>query len=60
MFAVATKSLSSLRSIAYAQSVRSISTTGNVMDIFKIQSQEDFDEKVKNSKGPVIVDFFAT
>lgn len=60
MFAVATKSLSSLRSIVNAQSARSISTTINVMDIFKIQSQEDFDEKVKNSKGPVIVDFFAT
>lgn len=27
---------------------------------FKIQDTKDFDERVKNSKVPVIVDFFAT
>lgn len=27
---------------------------------FKIQDPKDFDERVKNSKVPVIVDFFAT
>lgn len=27
---------------------------------FKIQDNKDFDERVKNSKVPVIVDFFAT
>ncbi|GLH06316.1 Thioredoxin-T [Gryllus bimaculatus] len=27
---------------------------------FKVQDQEDFNERVKNSKKPVIVDFFAT
>lgn len=37
-----------------------ISGTGHVNEIFKIQSQQDFDEKVKNSSEPVIVDFFAT
>lgn len=41
-------------------SIRAISTTVRVQEIFKIQSLEEFDEKVKNSKKPVIVDFFAT
>lgn len=27
---------------------------------FKIQDEKDFDERVKKSKTPVIVDFFAT
>lgn len=27
---------------------------------FKVQDLKDFDERVKNSKVPVIVDFFAT
>lgn len=27
---------------------------------FKVQDPKDFDERVKNSKVPVIVDFFAT
>lgn len=27
---------------------------------FKVQDNKDFDERVKNSKVPVIIDFFAT
>lgn len=41
-------------------SIRTVSTTAHLQKIFKIQSLEEFDEKVKNSKTPVIVDFFAT
>lgn len=41
-------------------SIRSVSTTVRRQEIFKIQSMEEFDEKVRNSKKPVIVDFFAT
>ncbi|KFB35552.1 hypothetical protein ZHAS_00002414 [Anopheles sinensis] len=40
--------------------VRSISTGVPRFDIFKVQSPEEFDEKVRKSKDPVIVDFFAT
>lgn len=59
MFALR-KTCVSLRAIVAPQLNRSIATTSTAFDIFKIQSQEDFDEKVKNSKKPVIVDFFAT
>lgn len=38
--------------------LRSISTGVARFDIFKIQSPQEFDEKVKNSKDPIIVDFF--
>ncbi|XP_037028186.1 thioredoxin, mitochondrial [Bradysia coprophila] len=41
-------------------SIRTISTTVRRQEIFKIQSMEEFNEKVKNSNKPVIVDFFAT
>lgn len=40
--------------------VKKLSTTSQLSQIYKIQSQEDFNEKVKNSKTPVVVDFFAT
>uniref|UniRef100_A0A2M4AA76 Putative thioredoxin mitochondrial n=1 Tax=Anopheles triannulatus TaxID=58253 RepID=A0A2M4AA76_9DIPT len=43
-----------------ATCVRSISTGGARYDIFKVQTPQEFDEKVRNSKEPVIVDFFAT
>lgn len=46
---------SSLRSC-----VQPLSTTTQLSQIYKIQSQEEFNEKVKNSKIPVVVDFFAT
>lgn len=40
---------------------RSIATGQRLSaDIYKIQSSQEFDEKVKNIEGPVIVDFFAT
>ncbi|CAG5025224.1 unnamed protein product [Parnassius apollo] len=40
--------------------VRNISVTNVNHDIVKIQSTDDFNDKVINSKVPVIVDFFAT
>ncbi|XP_046968782.1 thioredoxin, mitochondrial [Vanessa cardui] len=40
--------------------LRSISVTPVHNDIIKIQSTEDFKDKVINSKVPVVVDFFAT
>ncbi|XP_058466638.1 thioredoxin, mitochondrial [Malaya genurostris] len=40
--------------------IRTISTGLPRFDVFKIQSPQEFDEKVKNSKDPIIVDFFAT
>ncbi|CRL03325.1 CLUMA_CG016391, isoform A [Clunio marinus] len=39
---------------------RSISTSYRLNDIFKIQSEKDFEERVIKSKTPVVVDFFAT
>lgn len=41
-------------------SQRGVSTSQCLRDIFKVQDEKDFEEKVKNSKTPVIVDFFAT
>ncbi|XP_046994652.1 thioredoxin, mitochondrial [Schistocerca americana] len=40
--------------------VRNISVSCNNFNSFKIQDVNDFNERVKNSKVPVIVDFFAT
>ncbi|XP_058830442.1 thioredoxin, mitochondrial [Topomyia yanbarensis] len=40
--------------------IRTIATGVPRFDVFKIQSPQEFDEKVKNSKDPIIVDFFAT
>ncbi|XP_026762457.1 thioredoxin, mitochondrial [Galleria mellonella] len=40
--------------------VRKFSVTSVKGDIVKIQSIDDFKEKVINSKVPVVVDFFAT
>ncbi|KAM7359003.1 thioredoxin, mitochondrial [Cochliomyia hominivorax] len=39
---------------------RSISTSAVKNEIFKVQSSEDFENKVKKSDKVVIVDFFAT
>ncbi|XP_052870963.1 thioredoxin, mitochondrial [Anopheles cruzii] len=46
--------------VPLSANVRSISTGVTRLEIFKIQSPQEFDEKVRNSKEPVIVDFFAT
>lgn len=35
-------------------------TSSRRQDIFKVQDEADFNEKVLKSKDPVIVDFFAT
>ncbi|XP_047993258.1 thioredoxin, mitochondrial [Leguminivora glycinivorella] len=43
-----------------ANIVRSFSVTPTYGDIVKIQSTDDFKDKVINSKVPVVVDFFAT
>ncbi|EDW78803.1 thioredoxin, mitochondrial [Drosophila tropicalis] len=40
--------------------MRLFSVSSLQREIFKVQSTEDFDKKVKNSQTPVIVDFFAT
>ncbi|KAJ8716241.1 hypothetical protein PYW08_013526 [Mythimna loreyi] len=40
--------------------IRNFSVTSIKSDIVKIQSTDDFKEKVINSKVPVVVDFFAT
>ncbi|CAH1638801.1 unnamed protein product [Spodoptera littoralis] len=40
--------------------IRSFSVTAVKGDIVKIQSTDDFKDKVINSKVPVVVDFFAT
>uniref|UniRef100_A0A1B6EPB4 Thioredoxin domain-containing protein n=1 Tax=Cuerna arida TaxID=1464854 RepID=A0A1B6EPB4_9HEMI len=40
--------------------LRNITTTSKATKSFKIQDEKDFDERVKKSKTPVIVDFFAT
>lgn len=42
------------------QSARLISSSSVQREIFKIQSPEDFEQKVTKSDKPVIVDFFAT
>lgn len=39
---------------------RCISTGQPRFCVFKIQSPQEFQEKVKDSKDPIIVDFFAT
>ncbi|XP_068618204.1 thioredoxin, mitochondrial [Battus philenor] len=52
-----------VRSLAFGQGpkvMRNISISAVNNDIVKIQSTNDFKEKVINSKVPVVVDFFAT
>ncbi|XP_044764423.1 thioredoxin, mitochondrial-like [Coccinella septempunctata] len=39
---------------------RTLQTSSCVKKSFKVQDDQDFMEKVENSKKPVIVDFFAT
>jgi hypothetical protein len=42
------------------ESVRTFVTSTLRLESFKVQDNKDFQERVKNSKVPVIVDFFAT
>lgn len=39
---------------------RRLASTAPQVEVFHVQDTKDFDERVKNSKVPVIVDFFAT
>lgn len=39
---------------------RRLASTAPQIEVFHVQDTKDFDERVKNSKVPVIVDFFAT
>ncbi|KAH8407800.1 hypothetical protein KR215_001432 [Drosophila sulfurigaster] len=39
---------------------RAFSVSSQRWEIFKVQSPEDFENKVKKSQTPVVVDFFAT
>ncbi|XP_001354049.2 thioredoxin, mitochondrial [Drosophila pseudoobscura] len=48
------------RQLIRGQQMRPLSVSAQRREIFKVQSAEDFDKKVKNSQTPVIVDFFAT
>ncbi|KAH8316925.1 hypothetical protein KR074_005450 [Drosophila pseudoananassae] len=48
------------RRMMLGQQLRPLSVSAQRREIFKVQSAEDFDKKVKNSQQPVIVDFFAT
>ncbi|EDW33169.1 GL24652 [Drosophila persimilis] len=48
------------RQLIHGQQMRPLSVSAQRREIFKVQSAEDFDKKVKNSQTPVIVDFFAT
>ncbi|PNF40029.1 hypothetical protein B7P43_G11632 [Cryptotermes secundus] len=48
------------KSAVLKDSVRNIGTSSLRHSSFKVQDQKDFQERVKNSKVPVIVDFFAT
>jgi thioredoxin 1 len=42
------------------QSARPLMTSARRDDSFKVQDMKEFNDRVKNSKKPVIVDFFAT
>lgn len=46
--------------IGQLRAQRHISTTTNLQKIFTVQSVEDFEERVRKSKNPIVVDFFAT
>jgi hypothetical protein len=50
----------SYKSAVQKGSVRSFVASPLRLDSFKVQDPKDFEERVKNSKVPVIVDFFAT
>ncbi|KAL7050579.1 hypothetical protein ACKWTF_004130 [Chironomus riparius] len=39
---------------------RNVSTTSRLLDIFKVQDEQDFEKRVINSKNVVVVDFMAT
>ncbi len=55
-----TNSLLSRNSILFANNIRCFSLTHSLKDIFKIQDENDFKEKVLNNKNVVLLDFFAT
>jgi hypothetical protein len=48
------------KSVVRKESVRTFVTSTLRLESFKVQDNKDFQERVKNSKVPVIVDFFAT
>jgi hypothetical protein len=48
------------KSAVLKESVRSFVASPSRLNSFKVQDYKDFQERVKNSKVPVIVDFFAT
>jgi len=55
-----TNSLLSRNSILFSNNIRCFSITHSLKDIFKIQDEDDYKEKVLNNKNVVLVDFFAT
>lgn len=59
MFSVSRNCILSL--VGRSNAIRTIATSSPLSaDIYKIQTAQEFEDKVKNIKGPVIVDFFAT
>lgn len=54
------KHLNKFCNLSLQPTARCVSTSHSRFKSFKIQDPEDFDERVKKSKTPVIVDFFAT
>lgn len=48
------------KSAVLKESIQNIVTSAPRHSSFKVQDKKDFQERVKNSKVPVIVDFFAT
>jgi thioredoxin-like negative regulator of GroEL len=43
-----------------ASAQRNVSTSSRLFDIFKVQDEKDFEERVLKSKNVVVVDFMAT
>jgi len=58
--AVNSRKVFALNSRLNAIKWRTICTTNSLKDIFKIQDENDFKDKVLNNKNVVIVDFHAT
>ena len=52
--------LFSLNSRFNAINVRNVCKTNQMKDIFKIQDEDDYKERVVNNKNVVLVDFYAT
>lgn len=59
MFSLASKQLR-IMARPLQSNARFISSTNQLQKIFKVQDGTDFENNVRLSKEPVVVDFFAT